>query len=293
LNFSSSGSGDDDIKATTEFSFEKVFSVPVAPGHEAVNGILPNRHGNSWHTMDSESNGINQSPSFIENDYLSKGEECSDKKFEKTVDIPISPCKDIVRLCEEEPKTGIGLQNEDASGRDSQPSSGSFEDSLPPSSPVSHRKPKTPSTAERRKLYEKRISSVANEQDPQFATDALKSDDADDKLEDFERASVQRSSIAERRRMYENRSSSVQDAGTADKRSPTSSPTPLRRQDSFKSSKTCAQEETASKRSPVAVQGQQSQEQLRSGKTQDRKPEPVTTPTPKRTSTVFGKSLCN
>jgi coronin-7 len=133
---------------------------------------------------------------------------------------------------------------------------------------------------------------MANEQDLQLSADTLKFDDTDDKLEDFERASVQRSSIAERRRMYENRSASVQEAGAADKRSPTLSPTPLRRQDSFKSSKTCALEEVANKRSPVAMQRQQSQEHLAAGKTHDKKPEPVTTPTPKRTSTVFGKSLC-
>ncbi|XP_021932215.1 coronin-7 isoform X2 [Zootermopsis nevadensis] len=288
LNFSS-GSGEDDIKATTEFSFEKVFSVPVAPGHEAMNGVLPNRHGNSWHTIDNENNGINQSPYCVENDFQDKGEECLDDKCKKTIDnIPSSPCKDSIGLFEEENKSGVGLHSEDVSGRDAQPNSGSLED-LPLSSPTSHRKPKTPSTAERRKFYEKRISSVANEQDLQLPADALKFDDVDDKLEDFERASVQRSSIAERRRMYENRSSSVQEAGAADKRSPTLSPTPLRRQDSFKNSKTCAVDEVANKRSPVAIQRQQSQEQTAAGKSQDKKPEPVTTPTPKRTSTVFGR----
>jgi hypothetical protein len=263
----------------------------VAPGQEVMNGMLPNRHGNSWHTADNETNGINQNPCFVGNDFHDNREGCRDEKLKNTVgDIPASPCKDSIGLYEEENKSGVGLYGEDASGRDAQPNSGSFED-LPLSSPPTHRKPKTPSTAERRKFYEKRISSVANEPDLQLTADTLKFDDADDKLEDFERASVQRSSIAERRRMYESRSASVQEAGAADKRSPTSSPTPLRRQDSFKSAKTCAVEEMANKRSPAAMQHQQSQEQLATGKTQDKKPEPVTTPTPKRTSTVFGKSL--
>jgi len=261
----------------------------VAPGHEAMNG-MPNRHGNSLHIENN---------SYIENDFQGKGGECRDEKLKETADdISVSPCKDIVGPYEDETKSRIGPQDEDALERDAQLNSGSVED-FPPSSPTSHGKPKTPSTAERRKLYEKRISSMANEQDAsQLATDTLKFDDADDKLEDFERASVQRSSIAERRRMYENRSSSVQEASAADKRSPTLSPTPLRRQDSFKSSKACAsdvvKEEMESRRSPVAMQRQQSHEQPASGKTpptQDKKPEPVTTPTPKRTSTVFGKSL--
>ncbi|GFG39279.1 hypothetical protein Cfor_02204, partial [Coptotermes formosanus] len=250
LNFSSSGSGDGDIKGTTEFSFDKVFSVPVAPGHETMNGAL-NRHGNSLHTVHTDNSGTKQSLTYIENDFQTKGDEYD------------------------------------------QPNSRSSED-LPPSS-QSRGKPKTPSTAERRKLYEKRISSMSGEQDPtQPAADTLKFDDADDKVEDFERSSVQRSSIAERRRMYENRSVSAQEAGAAEKRSPTLSPTPLRRQDSCKSSKASGQdmvkEDMEGKRSHT-VQRQHSQEQLAAAKTpsQDKKPEPVTTPTPKRTSTVFGR----
>jgi hypothetical protein len=296
LNFSSCGIGDSDIKGTTEFSFDKVFSVPLAPGHEAINGIL-NRHGNSFHTVDNENNGTNQSLSYVENDLQSKGGECRDGEFnEAAEDTPLSTCKDNVGPHEDETKSGMGLQTENASEGDAQPSSESFED-LSPSSPTSHGKSRTPSTAERRKFYEKRISSLAGEEEGrQLAVDALKLDDSDDKLEDFERASVQRSSIAERRRMYENRSASVQEAGAAEKGSPTLSPSPLRRQDSYKGSKSGVpdvKEDTESKRSPVAMQRQQSQEQPAAGKsppTQDKKPESVTTPTPKRTSTVFGKS---
>ncbi|XP_023703950.1 coronin-7 isoform X3 [Cryptotermes secundus] len=299
LNFSSSGSGDGDIKGTTEFSFDKVFSVPVAPGHEAMNGAL-NRHGNSFHTVDNENSGTNQNLSYIENDLQSKGGEYRDEELKEVCeDIPLSACKDNVGPYQDETKSRIGLQSENVSEGDVQPNSGSFEE-LSPTSPTLHGKPKTPSTAERRKFYEKRISSIAGEQEgTQLAVDTLKFDDTDDKLEDFERASVQRSSIAERRRVYENRSASIQEASAAEKRSPTLSPTPLRRKDSYKSSKACVpdvvkedKEDTESKRSPVAVQRQQSQEQPAAGKsppTQDKKPEPATTPTPKRTSTVFGR----
>ncbi|XP_069703216.1 coronin-7 isoform X2 [Periplaneta americana] len=285
LNFTSSGSGEGDVKGTTEFSFDKVFSVPVAPGHETMNGV-PNKHGNNVHAVDNENNGTISSLSYIENDFQAKGDESRDEKFKNKVD-DISPSKDNFSLYSNE---GKGLQNEDLGERDAQSNSGSFEDEVQPPSPTSHGKPKTPSTAERRKLYEKRISSMATEQE---AADAAKYDDVDDKLEDFERASVQRTSIAERRRLYENRSVSVQEAVTSDKRSPTLSPTPLRRRDSFKSSKTSTQdtvkEEVEIKRPPVAMQRQQSQEQPAATKSQDKKPEPVTTPTPKRTSTVFGR----
>lgn len=54
--------------------------------------------------------------------------------------------------------------------------------------------PKTPSTAERRKLFEERSNSKENENDDNF-----------DGADGFERMSLQRSSIAERRKMYENR----------------------------------------------------------------------------------------
>lgn len=271
----------------------------MAPGHEVINGTL-NRHGNSFHTVDNENSGTNQNLSYIENDLQSKGGECRDEELKEVgEDIPLSTCKDNVGPHQDETKSRIGLQNENMSEGDAQPNSGSFED-LSPTSPTLHGKPKTPSTAERRKFYEKRISSIAGEQEgTQPAVDTFKFDESDDKLEDFERASVQRSSIAERRRVYENRSVSIQEATAAEKRSPTLSPTPLRRQDSYKSSKACvpdvAKEDTESKRSPVAVRRQQSQEQPAAGKsppTQDKKPEPVTTPTPKRTSTVFGKSVC-
>jgi coronin-7 len=261
-----------------------------------MNGI-PNRN-TSFCTVYNDNSGTNQNLSYIENDLQNKGSECMDEKFKETgEDMPLSTCKGNVGPHEDETESRTRLQSASASEGDAQPNSGSFED-LSQSSPTSHGKSKTPSTAERRKFYEKRISSLAGEQEAtQLTLDTLKFDDSEDKLEDFERASVQRSSIAERRRVYENRSASIQEAGAPEKRSPTLSPSLLRRQDSYKSSKSSVpdvKDDTEINRSPVAVQRQQSQEQRAAGKSppaQDKKPEPVTTPTPKRTSTVFGKSV--
>jgi coronin-7 len=72
------------------------------------------------------------------------------------------------------------------------------------SSAVSGHAPKTPSTAERRKMFE----SNTKENEPEDNFDVI------DQSGTFERASVQRSSIAERRKMYENRSQSVQETPT-------------------------------------------------------------------------------
>ncbi|XP_030751514.1 uncharacterized protein LOC115879026 [Sitophilus oryzae] len=88
--------------------------------------------------------------------------------------------------------------------------------------------PKTPSTAERRKLFETRTSSKENEPEDNF--------DAVDQSGNFERNSLQRNSIAERRKLYE-RSQSVQDQPTTITEKSTSSPIMLRRKDSFKNQK--------------------------------------------------------
>lgn len=126
--------------------------------------------------------------------------------------------------------------------------------------------PKTPSTAERRKIFETRSNSKENEPEDNF--DSLDSTN-------FERASLQRSSIAERRKMYE-RSQSVQESTGTIIEKPDGSPVMLRRKDSFKARKT--NEEGTKKNVPK----QQSLDPQAARKT-----EPVT-PTPKRTSTVFG-----
>ncbi|CAG9762430.1 unnamed protein product [Ceutorhynchus assimilis] len=127
--------------------------------------------------------------------------------------------------------------------------------------------PKTPTTAERRKLFETRTSSKENEPEDNF--------DAVDQSGMFERNTLQRNSIAERRKMYE-RSQSQQDQPTIIEKS-ISSPVMLRRKDSFKKNS----DEDSNRRS-VPVSKQQSLD-VQALKKND------TAPTPKRTSTVFGK----
>lgn len=128
--------------------------------------------------------------------------------------------------------------------------------------------PKTPSTAERRKIFE--ATNKENE-----AEDTLESLDGNN----FERASLQRSSIAERRRMYE-RSQSVQETGTNVEK-PDGSPVMLRRKDSFKNRKST---EITKEETPKKVVPKQQSLDPQAGKKNDI----AATPTPKRTSTVFG-----
>nr|CAD7430472.1 unnamed protein product [Timema monikensis] len=280
LNFGSSAI-DGDLKGTTEFSFDKVFSVPPVPGQE-TNGMSNIRE--SITSISSDFNLDNQNVNYFDNRSINRVNDIITQVPEK-IDLPSSPVD------------GSEYQDNEAEiGKEGQQNSAkleteSFEENTVPDSPPSHSKLKTQSTAERRKLYEKRISSMANEQDTVVdGADLTKMDDSsDDKLEDFERASVQRTSIAERRRLYESRSVSVQDPAAVDKRSPTVSPTPLRRRDSFKTPKTPVSDsvkEEGSKRPPIPPHKQETQQ------TPPPKvvaPEPVTTPTPKRTSTVFGR----
>lgn len=131
-------------------------------------------------------------------------------------------------------------------------------------------KPKTPSTAERRKLFEGRSNSKENEPEDQF--------DSEDKLDNFERSSVQRNSIAERRKMYENRSQSVQESTT--EKTENKSPV-MRRKDSLKTRKS-SDDILKEERESRPIPRQQSLDPQAG-----RKAEPVA-PTPKRTSTVFG-----
>lgn len=123
--------------------------------------------------------------------------------------------------------------------------------------------PKTPSTAERRKLFE----TTTKEND---ITDATENNE-----NNFERNTAQRTSIAERRKMYETRSQSVQE-GMMDK--PDGSPSPLRRKDSFKSSKN---DENAKNKANT-----------KQNDAQIAKKDVTVAPTPKRTSTVFGNYFC-
>lgn len=137
--------------------------------------------------------------------------------------------------------------------------------------------PKTPSTAERRKLFENRSNSKEND-----AEDGL---DGVEQSNNFERMSLQRSSIAERRKLYENK---TQDSGSiAITEKASESPVMLRRKDSFKMAKNITEDtplKEENNRKSVPFARQQSVPQC-GGK----KAEAVATPTPKRTSTVFGK----
>ncbi|CAG9827935.1 unnamed protein product [Diabrotica balteata] len=126
--------------------------------------------------------------------------------------------------------------------------------------------PRTPSTAERRKLFETKPNSKEN--DPE-ELDSV----------DFERGSLQRASIAERRKMYENRSISVQEQGLEKKEN---SPVMMRRKDSFKNRKNAEdvlKDDNNRKSMPIAKQ--QSLDPVGVRKSE------VSMPTPKRTSTVF------
>lgn len=104
--------------------------------------------------------------------------------------------------------------------------------SPPLSGSSSPEKPKTPSTSERRKVFESRVSSTESQQNVEVITSAVDAVLLDEGKADFDRNSAQRSSIAERRRLYESRSMSIQDSGANKAKTP--SPTPLRRKDSLK-----------------------------------------------------------
>ncbi|KAL0269016.1 UNVERIFIED_CONTAM: hypothetical protein PYX00_010761 [Menopon gallinae] len=139
--------------------------------------------------------------------------------------------------------------------------------------------PKTPSMAERRKLFEVgRGSTTVEEKEIPDGMCASKSAENLKEEQVLERGSAQRSSIAERRKVYENRTTSVQEQSvTVDK----TSPTPLRRRSSFKSKQEEVVEEPVNRR--VTLGGP-----IRSSEKSSERKETMT-PTPKRTSTVFGR----
>lgn len=124
---------------------------------------------------------------------------------------------------------------------------------------------KTPTTAERRKMFEneENLDSIDNK--------------------NFERGGSQRASIAERRQMYENKSMSVIENATAEK---VASPVMLRRQNSSKTSRN--KEDVVSK--DDNKKNFESIKQLAQNSQVTKKNEIVAAP-PKRTSTVFGE-LC-
>ena len=151
--------------------------------------------------------------------------------------------------------------------------------SPPLSGSSSPEKPKTPSTSERRRVFETRVSSTESQQTVDGIASAVDGVLLEDARAEFERNSSQRSSIAERRRLYESRSLSTQDSGANKAKTP--SPTPLRRKDSLKKNVITEDE---GRKPAQAMQRQMSHEPTKSTKL-----EPAVTPTPKRTSTVFGR----
>nr|XP_012219924.1 PREDICTED: coronin-7 isoform X1 [Linepithema humile] len=201
--------------SSQEFSFDKVFSVPVAPNNDNNTNGYQNDVNNAVELNNTEAD---KSPTYAPNERVKDAENG---------------------------KSDSSSIEEDANSSDS------------------GYKPKTPSTAERRKVFETKVKDESPENED---------------IGNFERGS-NRNSIAERRRLYESRSVSVTDGNLAEKAM--GSPTMLRRRDSFKAKSEVIKEDETKKSIPMLRQ-QSMDPKLE-------KPEPVATPVSKRTSTVFGK----
>lgn len=195
-----------------EFSFDKIFSVPIAPNND-TNGYQNDLNNQIENNIEPE-----KSPSF------------NNERIKET----------------ENGKSDSSSLEEDANSSDS------------------GYKPKTPSTAERRKVFEIKNKDESPE---------------NEELGNFERGNTNRNSIAERRRLYESRSVSVTDGNLAEKAM--GSPTMLRRRDSFKTKSEVIKEDEVKK--VISMLRQQSMDPRLE------KVDNSVTPTPKRTSTVFGR----
>ncbi|XP_018056178.1 PREDICTED: coronin-7 isoform X3 [Atta colombica] len=202
--------------SSQEFSFDKVFSVPIAPNNDSnTNGYQNEINNTAEHNAEAD-----KSPTLTSNERA----------------------KDM-----ENGKSDSSSIEEDANSSDS------------------GYKPKTPSTAERRKVFETKVKDESPENED---------------VGNFERG-TNRNSIAERRRLYESRSVSVTDGNLAEKAM--GSPTMLRRRDSFKGiAKSEVIKEDETKKSIPMLRQQSMDPKLE-------KVESVVTPVSKRTSTVFGK----
>lgn len=196
-----------------EFSFDKIFSVPVAPNND-TNGYQNDLNNQIENNIEPE-----KSPSFNNERNMKEAENG---------------------------KSDSSSLEEDANSSDS------------------GYKPKTPSTAERRKVFEIKVKDGSPENED---------------LGNFERGNANRNSIAERRRLYESRSVSVTDGNLAEKAM--GSPTMLRRRDSFKTKSEVIKEDEVKK--VISMLRQQSMDPRLE------KVDNSVTPTPKRTSTVFGR----
>ncbi|XP_050454882.1 coronin-7 isoform X2 [Cataglyphis hispanica] len=199
--------------SSQEFSFDKVFSVPVAPNNDNTNG-----YQNEVNNVVEHNTEADKSPTFTPNERAKDAENG---------------------------KSDSSSIEEDANSSDS------------------GYKPKTPCTAERRKVFETKVKDESPENED---------------IGNFERG-TNRNSIAERRRLYESRSVSVTDGNLAEKAM--GSPTMLRRRDSFKAKSEMIKEDETKKSIPMLRQ-QSMDPKLE-------KVEPVTTLASKRTSTVFGR----
>ncbi|XP_029668166.1 coronin-7 isoform X2 [Formica exsecta] len=200
--------------SSQEFSFDKVFSVPVAPN----NDNNTNGYQNEVNNVVEHNTEADKSPTFTPNERAKDAENG---------------------------KSDSSSIEEDANSSDS------------------GYKPKTPCTAERRKVFETKMKDESPENED---------------VGNFERG-TNRSSIAERRRLYESRSVSVTDGNLAEKAM--GSPTMLRRRDSFKAKSEVIKEDETKKSIPMLRQ-QSMDPKLE-------KVEPVATLASKRTSTVFGR----
>lgn len=204
------------LKLNDNETFDKVFSVPIAPGNH-TNGVHSSHVGETPPPLEGKPSPTEESPLILPDD---------------------------VKITSPEPIT------EDESNYI----------------------PRTPSTAERRKIFEVRSNSKDNENDDT---------DNNDHNVIFERASIQRSSIAERRKMYENRSLSVQETTSTISEKGDASPVMMRRKESIKK-KNLDQSKDEQNRSNVSITRQVSSDGSKTIET------PVAVPVPKRTSTVFG-----
>lgn len=259
-------------------SFDKVFSVPSVPCSKPQNGVHDIKEINT-------ENGAPDNDNVLE-------EEITDSAVCEVVisdevkdDSGVASTADRIKLFEVAKPQEDGIEDGVCKIEDSTTKTedvvvkieddvGKSEEVLEEEVPSDY-KPRTPSTAERRKLFENRTGSKENEPEDNF--------DSADASGNFERSSAQRTSIAERRKMYENRSQSVQETGVINSEKVSNSPVLLRRKGSFKSRK--EEELIEENRKTMPMMKQQSMDPQAGRKSEVI----VSAPTPKRTSTVFGR----
>ncbi|KAK5643995.1 hypothetical protein RI129_007840 [Pyrocoelia pectoralis] len=244
-------------KLNEDESFDKVFSVPPVPCTKVQNGV---------HENESLNNISNT--------------EIKEEQVDEVAETVVQTCEDSSKLelkpeetsNDEEVKTPTTAERRklfEPSSIKQEMEELKVEDNVEEDS--SCYKPRTPTTAERRKMFETRNDSKENDTEDNF--------DSTDQGSNFERSTAQRTSIAERRKMYETRSLSVKETNSEKM---TASPIMLRRKGSFKSQK---DDDTEENRKNAPIVRQQSLDPPLG-----KKLEPVAAaPTPKRTSTVFGR----